>query len=133
MAGLETTATFDVNTDEFTIHTPTIKAAKFWPGNLGVQATHAIVFARCISLGTDYGVQPFFVQVRDLDTHEPMPGVEVGEIGTKLGYNSIDNGYLKFNEYRVERRALLSRFMNISKSGEFKMKANPKIIYQIMV
>ena len=36
VAGLETTATFDIDTDEFVIHTPTIKAAKFWPGNLGI-------------------------------------------------------------------------------------------------
>ena len=57
----------------------------------------------------------------------------MGDIGTKLGYNSIDNGYLKFDEFRIPRKALLSRFMNISKRGEFKIKANPKIIYQIMV
>ena len=54
-------------------------------------------------------------------------------MGTKLGYNAIDNGYLKFDHFRVPRKALLSRFMNINKRGEFKMKANPKIIYQIMV
>ena len=75
VAGLETTATLDLDTDEFVIHTPTFKAAKFWPGNLGVQATHAIVFARCISLETDYGVQPFIVPVRSLETHEPFAGV----------------------------------------------------------
>jgi len=34
VAGLETTATYDMATDEFVIHTPTFKAAKFWPGNL---------------------------------------------------------------------------------------------------
>ena len=59
--------------------------------------------------------------------------MEVGDIGTKLGYNSIDNGYLKFTHFRVPRKALLSRFMSITKTGDFKMKANPKIIYQIMV
>ena len=71
--------------------------------------------------------------MRDLETHEPLEGIEVGEIGTKLGYNSVDNGYLKFTQFHVPRKALLSRFMNISKNGDFKMKANPKIIYQIMV
>lgn len=96
VAGLETTATLDLEADEFVIHTPSIKAVKFWPGSLGVQATHAIVFARCISLDADYGVQPFIVQIRDLETHEPMPGIEVGDIGTKIGYNNIDNGYIKF-------------------------------------
>ena len=48
-------------------------------------------------MGNDYGVQPFIVQIRDRETHEPLPGIEVGDIGTKLGYNSIDNGYLYFN------------------------------------
>lgn len=133
IAGIETTATLDMASDEFVIHTPTIKAAKFWPGNLGVLATHAVVFARCIADESDYGVQPFIVPIRDLNTHQPLSGIECGDIGTKLGYNSVDNGYLKFNSYRVSRKALLSRFMSINKQGEFKMKANPKIIYQIMV
>ena len=61
VAGLETTATFDNEKDEFVIHTPNIKATKFWPGSLGVMATHAIVFARCIANENDYGVQPFIV------------------------------------------------------------------------
>jgi acyl-CoA oxidase len=43
--GIETTATLDKSTDEFVIHSPTIRATKFWPGGLGLQATHAIVYA----------------------------------------------------------------------------------------
>ena len=46
--GMETTATLDKQTDEFIIHTPTITATKFWPGSLGVSATHAVVFAKMI-------------------------------------------------------------------------------------
>jgi acyl-CoA oxidase len=61
VAGLETTATLDMNTDEFVIHTPNIKATKFWPGALGVQATHACVYARLIVGGKDHGVKPFIV------------------------------------------------------------------------
>ena len=56
VAGLETTATLDKITDEFVIHTPTIRATKFWPGALGVQATHAIVYARLIIDENDNGV-----------------------------------------------------------------------------
>ena len=61
VAGLETTATLDKATDEFVIHTPNIKATKFWPGALGLHSTHAIVFARLIVDGRDYGVKPFIV------------------------------------------------------------------------
>ena len=45
--GLETTAKLDLKNDQFIIHTPSIRATKFWPGSLGIVCTHAIVFARC--------------------------------------------------------------------------------------
>ena len=78
-------------------------------------------------------MQPYIVPIRDLNSFEPFQGIEVGDIGTKLGYNSVDNGYLKFTHYRVPRAALLSRFVSITRDGEFSMNANPRIIYQIMV
>lgn len=129
VAGLETTATYDPASEQFTIHSPTIKAAKFWPGALGLQSNHAVVFARCISLEQDFGPQAFIVQIRDRETHEPMPGVEVGDIGTKLGYNSIDNGYLLFKNYKVPRSALLCRFAEITREGEFELKSDPRMLY----
>lgn len=48
VAGVETTATYDKQTNEFIIHTPTIKATKFWPGGMGIIATHAVVMAKLI-------------------------------------------------------------------------------------
>jgi len=32
-----------------------------------------------------------------METHETLPGIEIGEIGKKLGYVGIDNGYMTFN------------------------------------
>jgi acyl-CoA oxidase len=64
--GIETTATFDKKTDEFVLHTPTIRAAKFWPGELGVFSDHAVVCARLIlEGGEDCGIQFFFVPIRN--------------------------------------------------------------------
>ena len=45
VAGLETTATFDKQTDEFILHTPTITAVKWWPGEIGTISNWAVVFA----------------------------------------------------------------------------------------
>ena len=59
--GLETTAVFDKVTDEFILNSPTITSTKFWPGELGLFANHAIVFARMIIDEKDYGVQAFIV------------------------------------------------------------------------
>jgi acyl-CoA oxidase len=61
VAGLETTATLDLEKDEFVIHSPTVTSTKFWPGSLGLWANHAVVFAQCLSNGKSYGVQAFMV------------------------------------------------------------------------
>ena len=61
-----------------------------------------------------------------------MPGIEVGDVGEKLGYNAIDNGYLMFNNVRVQRNAHLSRFSEITREGEFELKSDPRLLYMIM-
>ena len=68
VAGLETTATLDKLTDEFIIHSPTITSTKFWPGDLGRFTTHGVVFARLKIDKNDFGVHPFLVQLRDIET-----------------------------------------------------------------
>jgi acyl-CoA oxidase len=37
------------------------------------------------------------VQIRDVETHLPLPGIQVGDLGAKLGYQSKDNGWLIMN------------------------------------
>lgn len=65
---LETLATLDKSTDEFIINSPTLTSTKFWPGDLGRSTSHAVVFARLKIDENDFGVQPFMVQLRDLNT-----------------------------------------------------------------
>lgn len=129
VAGLETTATLDMNTDEFILHSPTVTSTKFWPGGLGLWANHAVVFARLIIEGNDFGVQPFMVQIRSLDSHLPLKGVKVGDIGTKFGYNSKDNGWLMFDQVRIPRTNMLCRFAYVNKDGSFEIRGNPKALY----
>ena len=126
---METTATLDLEADEWVIHTPTIKATKFWPGTLGIHATHAVIFARLITKGKDHGPQSFIVPIRSVKNHKVFPGIEVGDIGTKLGFKSSDNGYLSFNQYRIPRDHLLSRFVGVNREGVFETKGNPRILF----
>ena len=93
VAGLETTAVFDKETDEFVINMQSLTATKYWPGCLGLWSNHSAIFARLLIDGKDYGVQIFMVQLRSMQTHEQLPGVEVGDIGPKLGQTNNDNGY----------------------------------------
>jgi acyl-CoA oxidase len=61
VAGLETTATFDKSTDEFVIHTPSISAIKWWPGEMGGISNYAIAYADLIIDSKHYGICPFLV------------------------------------------------------------------------
>jgi acyl-CoA oxidase len=43
-------------------------------------------YANLITKGKEEGFHVFLVQLRD-ENHHPMPGVEVGEVGPKIGDN----------------------------------------------
>ena len=62
------------------------RAYKWWPGGLGKTANYAIVMCQLVTEGVNRGPHPFMVQLRDEDTHKPLPGIKVGEIGPKLGF-----------------------------------------------
>ncbi|KAK2036542.1 acyl-coenzyme A oxidase 1 [Colletotrichum somersetense] len=121
--GLETTATFHVQTDSFVICSPTLTSTKFWPGGLGYSATHGLVMARLITHNQDYGIHPFLVQLRDISTGKPMHGVELGDIGPKMAQNANDNGYAQFNNVTVPRENMLMGHAEVSRDGQFTKKA----------
>jgi acyl-CoA oxidase len=62
-----------------------------------------------------------------------MEGITVGDVGEKLGYNAVDNGFVNFNQVRIPRTNMLSRFVEVDKTGSVNMKSDPRMIYQIMV
>nr|XP_028700132.1 peroxisomal acyl-coenzyme A oxidase 2 isoform X4 [Macaca mulatta] len=70
LQGLETEATYDAATQEFVIHSPTLTATKWWPGDR----------------------------------------IIVGDIGPKMDFDQMDNGFLRLNHVRVPRENMLSRF-----------------------
>ena len=133
VAGLETTATLDLATDEFVIHTPRTSSAKYWPGDLGRMTSHAVVFARLKIRDTDYGVMPFMVNLRDTNTWKHRPGVTTGDLGPKVGYESKDNGWAIFNQVRIPRTDMLMGLVNVDKEGEISFKGDPRVLYSVMM
>jgi len=124
--GLETLATFDKETDEFIMHSPTLTSTKWWPGGLGKTANHALVHAKLL-LPTaggkfeDKGVHAFLVQIRCLKTHETLPGITTGMIGPRYGTNDNDNGFLRLDHVRIPRRNMLMRYNRVERDGSYHL------------
>lgn len=130
--GLETTATYDPQTKEFIINSPTKTSHKFWPGGLGHTANHAIVMAQLWSLGECHGIHPFLMQIRDSETHKPLRGVKVGDIGPKFSFASSNNGFLAFDNVRIPREQMLMKNSVVHENGEFELIRNPLMTYANM-
>jgi acyl-CoA oxidase len=132
--GIETIALFNEDSQCFDLHSPTLTSLKWWPGGLGHTATHAVVYANLVIGRKTHGIHAFMVQLRDRNTHRPMPGVECGDIGPKLGYNSMDNGYAKFSHVQVPREDMLSGFAQVAPNGAYsKQPGAEKVAYGIML
>lgn len=115
---LETTATYDAETETFVIHSPTATARKDYIGSAARDASLAIVFAQLETLGASHGVHAFLVPIRD-DAGQTMPGVTISDCGRKAGLNGVDNGRLSFDHVRVPRAALLDRYGHVAADGTY--------------
>mmetsp|Transcript_17828 Transcript_17828/g.17547 ORF Transcript_17828/g.17547 Transcript_17828/m.17547 type:complete len:485 (-) Transcript_17828:28-1482(-) len=83
--------------------------------------------------GQSMGVNAFICRIRDEDSHIPLRGLEIGDIGPKYGYGNKDNGYMIFKDFRIPRTALLSRFISLEKGGELNIRGDPKVAYTTML
>ena len=137
---MQTTATFCPETSDFVLDTPNVGATKWWVGSLGRTATHAVVIARLRVPGTtstefeDKGPHPFIMQIRDMETLKPLPGITIGDIGPKLGYNAIDNGFMQFRRVHIPLDSIPGRTGTVSRKGVYTppSKENARASYSSM-
>uniref|UniRef100_A0A914Y9S9 Acyl-CoA oxidase/dehydrogenase middle domain-containing protein n=1 Tax=Panagrolaimus superbus TaxID=310955 RepID=A0A914Y9S9_9BILA len=133
LRSLETTATYDPKSQEFILHSPTTSATKWWPGNLGKVANVTVVVARLIIGGKNYGPHPFFVPIRDPTTHQSLPGIILGDIGPKFGINTVSNGFLIFDNFRIPRRNMFMKNARLEADGTYISPKHAKLAYGTMV
>jgi acyl-CoA oxidase len=120
---LETTATFDRETDDFVIHSPTPTARKDYIGGAAETATMAAVFAQLITAGPgeepqSHGVHCILVPIRD-DKGNDLPGVTTSDCHYKGGLPGVDNGRIVFDHVRVPRDNLLNKYGDVARDGTY--------------
>lgn len=123
--GIQTSATFDKNRDEFVINTPNEGATKWWIGNAACDGKFATVFARLklpsidFQIDEDLGVHAFIVPLRSTEDHQVLPGIEIRDCGYKVGLNGVDNGAIRFYNVRIPRDNMLDRFGSVTADGKY--------------
>ncbi|KAM3865087.1 peroxisomal acyl-coenzyme A oxidase 1 [Diretmus argenteus] len=133
LRGLETTATYDPATQEFVLNSPTVSSIKWWPGGLGKTSNYAIVLAQLYTQGKCRGLHAFIVPIRNMSTHEPLPGIVVGDIGPKFGFNEVDNGFLQLQDVRIPRDNMLMKYAQVEPDGSYVKPPSAKLTYGTMV
>ncbi|ETV96669.1 hypothetical protein H310_10345 [Aphanomyces invadans] len=130
---VETTAHYDPKTQEFILNSPTLTSRKWWPGGLCKTANHCVLHARLFLDGNDRGIEAFLVPLRDTATHRPFPGITLGDIGHKIGFQSVDNGFSVLDHVRIPSRNMLMRFAKVAPDGSFSKLPMDKLVYFNMV
>ncbi|KAI7892206.1 acyl-CoA dehydrogenase/oxidase [Mucor mucedo] len=130
---IETTATYDFATDEFIIDSPTITATKWWIGMSGQTATHTVVIAQTLVDKKNVGLNWFVVPLRSKYTGELEPGIQIGDIGAKVGHAGLDNGWIQFREKRIPRHDMLAKWVSLNRQGEFTPAPNPAVMYATLI
>ncbi|MEZ0338613.1 acyl-CoA dehydrogenase [Mycobacterium sp. pV006] len=116
---LETTATYDPQTQEFVIDSPTPTSRKDYIGGAAETARVAAVFAQLITPdGEGHGVHCFVVPIRD-DEGNDLPGVTTSDCHYKGGLPGVDNGRIQFDNVRVPRENLLNKYADVSPDGTY--------------
>ncbi|SPM36003.1 acyl-CoA oxidase [Mycobacterium rhizamassiliense] len=119
---LETTATYDAETEEFIVNSPTPSARKDYIGGAAETATVAAVFAQLITTENgeqvNHGVHCVLVPIRDEEGND-LPGVTTTDCHYKGGLPGVDNGRIMFDHVRVPRVNLLNKYGDVAADGTY--------------
>ena len=81
---------------------------------MGHTSNYSLLIAQLYTQGKCHGVHAFMVPIRDMVTHQPLPGVEVGDIGPKIGMDDVDNGFLRLTDVRIPRTNMLMKYSKVT-------------------
>ncbi|OMJ92024.1 hypothetical protein SteCoe_5344 [Stentor coeruleus] len=114
-----TTAHYIHETREFIINTPNSLSAKWWIGGAAQTSNKSVIFAQLYIGKVNYGVHGFVIDLRDKIKFNPLPGIIIGDCGSKSENDAIDNGFIIFKEHKVPYDALLDKVSQITPDGKY--------------
>ena len=91
--------------------------------SVGKTANHCVVMARLKMQGQDCGMQSFVVQIRDLETHQPLPGRLCLESVRHFGLTLLRSAQRKPTEAKYSWRG--PKFHNLS---NYRLATFPAIL-----
>lgn len=100
---------------------------------MGQVANYCIVVAQLYIDNQSKGIQLFVVPIRDEETHCPLPGIELGDIGKKLGHFGVNNGYLGLKNVRIPRNNMLMKNAQVLRDGTFIKSPISQLSYFPMI
>jgi len=115
---LETTLTYDAETDEIVVNSPTPTATKAYIGNAGKHGRSAATFGQLWVGGKCHGIHCVVVPIRD-KAGKDLPGITTADHGHKGGLQGVDNGMITYDNVRVPRTNLLAKFGGIDEDGAY--------------
>ena len=115
---IETSITWDPETQEYVVHSPSPSATKAYIGNAARDGRMAAVFGQLWVGEEHHGVHVALVPIRD-EKGNDMPGVTTGDHGHKGGLLGIDNGTISFEHVRVPREMLLNKYGGVDEEGNY--------------
>ncbi|KAG0245587.1 acyl-Coenzyme A oxidase [Mortierella sp. GBA43] len=133
LRGLQTSSTYDPESDEWIIQSPTLAATKWFVGSCGEIATHTVALCQTVVNGENHGINWFIVPLRDLKTGKLLPGVTCGDMGHKYSRQGFDNGWIQFTAVRVPRDYMLMKWASLSRDGRFHQSPNPALSYATLI
>ena len=116
---VNTKATYDPTSQTFTLSNVGVDqgAYKNWISQ-GFVADKAVVLAD-LTVGSERkGPHAFLMDMRKDGRLEP--GVATGDMGIKTVGNDLDNAWIAFDNVKLPRSSLLSRYATVSAEGEYK-------------
>ena len=91
---------------------------KYWITNGFRHSNAALVFGQTIVDGKNEGVGAFLVPIRDKNMKE-MAGVQINDMGVKMGVNGVDNAALTFDNVRIPRENMMNKVTDVNDKGIF--------------